>query len=172
MSDDQLVQGNQAQPHLLGIYLNDHLAGAAGGSSLAHRVAGSHKGTAAERELAELAQAVAEDRDALLDIMRRLGIARTYYKETVAAVAERIGRLKLTGHLLRRSPLSSVVEFEAMALGVTGKRSGWRTLRALAETDTRLDKRRLNALITRADNQLEALEQLRLRAVIETFATS
>jgi hypothetical protein len=36
---------------LLGIYLNDHLAGATGGLELARRVAGSHRGPAADGAL-------------------------------------------------------------------------------------------------------------------------
>jgi hypothetical protein len=172
MSANRVVHAQESRPYLLRIYLNDHLAGAAGGTGLVHRLAGSHKGTAAERELAELARNVDEDREALLQIMSQLGIPRTYYKESLAAVAERIGRLKLNGSVLRRSPLSSVVELEAMALGVTGKRAGWRSLRELAESEPRLDKRRLNTLITRADAQLELLERLRVQAVAEALAAT
>jgi hypothetical protein len=171
MSTNRVVHADESRPHLLRIYLNDHLAGAAGGAGLAHRLADSHKGTAAERELAELARHVDEDRDALIEIMGQLGIARTYYKESAAAVAERLARFKLNGSLLRRSPLSSVVELEAMALGVTGKGAGWRSLRELAESDPRLDKRRLNTLIKRADDQLAMLERFRVQAVGEAMGS-
>lgn len=171
MSSDRVVHAQQSRPHLLRIYLNDHLAGAAGGTALAHRLASSHKGTAAERELAELAREVDEDRDALIEIMGGLDIPRTYYKEPLALVAERLGRFKLNGSLLQRSPLSSVVELEAMGLGVTGKRSGWRSLRELADSDPRLDRTKLDTLIRRADDQIALLDRLRIQAVREAMSS-
>jgi hypothetical protein len=159
----------EARPDLLRIYLNDHLTGAAGGVALARRLANSHRGTAAEKQLADLARETAEDRDALVDIMGQLGIARVFYKEALGTIAERVGRLKLNGTLLRRSPMSSVIELEGMSLGVHGKAAGWRALRELAASEPRLDEVRLSELIARADRQLQTLEQLRLRAVGEAF---
>ncbi|MGH3152430.1 MAG: hypothetical protein ACRDOB_17125 [Streptosporangiaceae bacterium] len=46
-----------------------------------------------------------------------------------------------------------------------GKAAGWRTLRTLAGTDTRLDAGRLDELISRASSQAGELEELRVRAV-------
>ncbi|HZZ97300.1 MAG TPA: hypothetical protein VFE19_09800 [Jatrophihabitantaceae bacterium] len=172
MSTDRVVHAATPRPHLLRIYLNDHLAGAAGGTGLARRLAESHQGTAAGTDLVNLARDVEQDRNALLEIMRQLGIVRTYYKEQAATLAERAGRLKLNGSLLRRSPLSTVIELEAMVLGVTGKRCGWLSLRELAEFDTRLDAARLATLIERADQQLATLERLRVRAAREALAAS
>jgi hypothetical protein len=51
-----------------------------------------------------------------------------------------------------------------MRLGVEGKAAGWRTLRNLAQTDTRLDAGRLEELISRARCQADLLEELRVRA--------
>jgi hypothetical protein len=51
-----------------------------------------------------------------------------------------------------------------LRLGVEGKAAGWRTLRVLAETDTRLDAGRLDELISRARRQADLLEELRVRA--------
>jgi hypothetical protein len=51
-----------------------------------------------------------------------------------------------------------------LRLGVEGKAAGWRTLRALAETDKRLDPGRLDELISRARRQADLLEELRVRA--------
>ena len=63
---------------------------------------------------------------------------------------------------MSRSPLSSLLELEAMSLGVEGKKSGWRSLRTLAEHDERLSTEELDRLIERADRQRELLEGLRL----------
>jgi hypothetical protein len=51
-----------------------------------------------------------------------------------------------------------------MRLGVEGKAAGWRTLRALAETDARLDAGRLDELMSRARHQADLLEELRVGA--------
>ena len=145
---------------LLGIYLNDHLAGATGGLELARRVAGSHRDSALQRLAAEVAQ----DRAALQDIMGALSIPVRSYKVYAAWIGEKAARLKLNGHLLARSPLSGLEELEMLRLGVEGKAAGWRTLRVLAETDKRLDPARLDELIARARRQADLLEELRVRA--------
>jgi hypothetical protein len=80
-----------------------------------------------------------------------------------------VARLKPNGHVLTRSPLSRVVELEALRLGVEGKAAGWRTLRARAERDSRLDATRLDTLIDRATRQIDELERLRVRAVVTAF---
>jgi hypothetical protein len=148
---------------LLGIYLNDHLAGATGGAELARRVAVSHGGEQAG-ELRRFAAEVAQDRAALLELMAALGIPVRGYKVWAAWAGEKAVRLKLNGRLLSRSPLSSLEELEMMRLAVEGKAAGWRTLRTLAETDTRLDAGRLDELISRARRQADLLEELRVRA--------
>jgi hypothetical protein len=150
--------------NLLGIYLNDHLAGATGGAGLARRVAGSHGSPAADSTLQRLAAQVAQDRAALLEIMAALSIPVRAYKVYVALIGEKAARLKLNGYLLARSPLSSLEELEMLRLGVEGKAAGWRTLRVLAETDERLDPGRLDELISRARRQADLLEELRVRA--------
>ena len=149
---------------LLGIYLNDHLAGATGGVELARRSAAAHQGGEAGAALGRFASDVAMDRAALLDLMAALDVPVRTYKVYAGLVGERVGRLELNGRLLARSPLSSLEELELLSLGVTGKAAGWRTLRLLADADPRLDRGRLDELIARADSQLELLEGLRVRA--------
>lgn len=154
---------------LLGIYLNDHLAGSTLGVSLIERTAAAHRGTPAGSPLADLAREIVDDRDALLAIMSALDISVAHYKLAGAWLTERAGRLKPNGHLLSRSPLSSVVELEGVQLGVQGKEALWRGLRALAEEDPRLDSARLDELIARAEAQARQLGELRLAAVAEAF---
>lgn len=149
---------------LLGIYLNDHLAGATGGTELARRVASSHRAEDPDGALRRFAADVAEDRATLLAIMAALGVPVRGYKVYAAWLGEKAGRLKLNGHLLTRSPLSSLEELEMLRLGVEGKAAGWRTLRALAETDRRLDPGQLDGLISRAQRQVDLLEEFRIRA--------
>jgi hypothetical protein len=162
--------GTKAEPTLLGIYLNDHLAGATGGLELARRTAGAHRGTGAGTTLTRLAREIQEDREALLAIMAALEVPVRQYKVAAAWAAEKAGRLKLNGRLLDRSPLSSLVELETLRLGVEGKACLWRTLLLVAKREPRLDAARLDALLERATAQLESLEAMRMDASAEVFA--
>jgi hypothetical protein len=154
----------QSEISMLGIYLNDHLAGATAGTELAHRTARSHGDGKNSGTLRRLAAEIAQDRAALLDIMAALGIKVRRYKVGAAWIGEKAGRLKFNGRLLARSPLSNLEELEMLRLGVEGKAAGWRTLRTLADTDTRLDAGRLDELISRARRQADLLEDLRVGA--------
>jgi hypothetical protein len=161
-----------AAPDLLGIYLNDHLAGATAGLELARRVAAAHRIPLADAVLRRFAADVAADRAALLDIMAALGIPVRRYKVYAAWLGEKAGRLKLNGHLRSASPLSRLEELELLRLGVQGKEAGWRTLRVMADGDARLDPGRLDELIARAREQAELLEELRVRAADEVIAAN
>lgn len=154
---------------LLGIYLNDHLAGATAGTDLAKRLATAERAWSGGAELERLAGEIARDRQSLIDLMRELDVPVRRYKVWAAWAMEKAGRLKLNGRLVGRSPLSRVLELELMQLGVEGKVSGWRTLRTRAETDRRLDTGRLDTLLTRGREQADQLERLRVRAVTDVF---
>lgn len=162
----------RAEPELLGIYLNDHLAGATGGSELASRVARARRGSEDGGVLKRLATEIREDRTALVELMAALAIPVQHYKVALGWAAEKIGRLKPNGHLLTRSPLSDLEELEAMRLGVEGKTACWQMLRLLAEHDDRLDGPRLDRLLRRADRQAKTLEGLRARATADFMGMS
>jgi hypothetical protein len=163
-----------ATPHdadkLLGVYLNDHLAGATGGVELSRRLASAEREWSGGQELARLAAEIAADRAALRAVMASLNVAPTWSKAWLAWVGERVGRLKPNRRVLSRSPLSRVIELEMMRLGVEGKLSSWRTLLAVAENEPRLKTDQLNDLVDRASRQNATLEELRIRAVTEAFA--
>jgi hypothetical protein len=149
---------------LIGIYLNDHLAGATAGTGLAQRVARGHDEVADRATLQRLAGEINADRRALLEIMALLGVPVRHYKTAAAWLGERAGRLKPNGRLRTRSPLSSLEEMELLRLGVEGKAAGWRTLRELAARDSRLSIGWLDELLARAQAQAGLLEDLRVRA--------
>ena len=141
---------------LLRIYLQDHHAASMGGVALARRALGPQH---------PVAKQIARDREALERVMRQLSIAPSAVKVGVVRVAERVGRLKLNGTLLRRSPLSSVVELEALVVGVRGKEALWT---ALQKAEVRLEDD-LEALVESARAQAAELEALRLRAAASAF---
>jgi hypothetical protein len=157
---------------LLSIYLNDHLAGATAGLELARRSAARNRGSDYGTFLARLEQEVSEDRDSLLSIMRALGIRVDRLKVAAGWGAEKLGRLKFNGRLLRYSPLSRLVEFEALALGVHGKLAMWRSLQLLEPRQLASSGASLVELIARAERQLQELEVHRQRAVRDSLVSS
>jgi hypothetical protein len=161
----------QTGHRVFGIYLNDHLAGATAGAELAHRMARTHQPQGQDGQLTGLAVEVAQDRAALIGMMKTLGVPVRAYKVCAAWVGEKAGRVKFNGRLLARSPLSDLEELELMRLGVEGKAAGWRTLRVLADTDNRLDSGQLDELMSRARRQADLLEELRVQAAGQVISS-
>jgi hypothetical protein len=148
---------------LLDIYLNDHLSGASAGVSLFRRTASSHRGTDVGDELAGLTAEIEEDMDALRTLMHRLGIGENKAMTALGRIAAEVGRLKPNGFVVRRSPLSDVVELEGLRDAVAAKIAGWQVLRAVAAHDNRITREELETLLERAQDQAERLYQLHLR---------
>ena len=154
---------------LLGIYCNDHLAAATGGIELVSRMLGRHRGTPHEPRFEELLDELREERAALRSSMDVLGLPVRQYKQVASWVGEKLARLKLNGHLLSRSPLSDLVEFEFIATAVLAKRCGFETLRVVAAADQRLDAPLLDRLIAQADKQHNWLADARREVAARVF---
>lgn len=149
---------------LLAIYLNDHLAGSVAGIELAKRTLDNNKGTEYEAFLARLVEDFREDQTALDRIIERSGIPRSPVKPGLAWAAEKVGRLKLNGALTGYSPLSRLIELEGLRLGIEGKRCLWRSLRDVRPSEATVTDDELDELIARAEAQIEAVEEHRLKA--------
>jgi hypothetical protein len=156
---------------LLGIYLNDHLAGATVGVELARRARGANEGTDYGDVLDRIAREIDEDRQALKSLMDTLEIGQDRPKIAFGWVAEKFGRLKPNGQLTGYSPLSRLVELEGLSLGITGKVSLWETLTEVAAEDARLDTEELRRLAERAERQRAEVWRLRQRAAREALAS-
>jgi hypothetical protein len=153
---------------LLGIYLNDHLTGAAIGVELARRLRASNE---SEPEfgpaLATICEEIEADRETLLRLMERLGVRRDWLKPGAAWLGEKLGRLKLNGQLRGYSPLSRLVELEGLAMGVAGKLQLWRALERSLDSVPGFDFEQLAA---RAEDQRGRIERLRLAAAQRAFS--
>ena len=154
---------------LLGVYTNDHLASATGGVELVTRMLGRWRGTAYEPRLEELLDELREERSALKGQMSALGLPVRQYKQAAVWLGEKVSRAKLNGHLLSRSPLSDLVEFEFIATAVLAKRAGFETLRALGEADHRIDAALFERLIDQADRQHRWLSDARRDVAAQVF---
>jgi hypothetical protein len=155
---------------LLPIYLRDHLSGSTAGLELVKRAHGSNRASEFGPPLAELREEIAEDRAALLDVMRRSGVRRDPLKELAAWSAEKAGRLKLNGRLRGYSPLSRVVEVDGLTMLVAGKRALWRTLAELADAHPEWHGIDFTALQARAESQHARLDALRARVTAIALA--
>jgi hypothetical protein len=76
--------------------------------------------------LERLATEIGEDRHALQDLMKQLGVRGDPGKLVASVAGEKLGRFKLNGELTRYSPLSRLEELELLSLGVEGKLALWR----------------------------------------------
>ncbi len=148
---------------LLGIYLNDHLAGSVTGLDHFRRAAGHHEGSQTGADLVRIGREVAEDRDALLSTMRRLGVRKARYKSIGAVLLGQVSRLKHNGTVFGRSQLDPLIELETLLLGVSGKAALWRLLQAHSSHEPRLDPAEMTRRVERSERHITELERLRVR---------
>jgi hypothetical protein len=153
---------------LLGIYLNDHLAGSKGGLELARRARGANEGDEEfERPLAEICAELEAEREILGTLMEDLDIRRDPLKPAAAWAAEKVGRLKLNGQLTGYSPLSRLVELEGLLIGITGKRQMWS---ALAQSfGGRRGEIDFEQLAEQAERQRDVVRELHSKAAALAF---
>ncbi len=153
----------------LGIYLNDHLAALCGVESRARYSAEANDDPELVAALEKVAGEAADDREALLAVMRSLGVGRSRFKELSVLVLERAGRLKLNGRLVRYSPLSRIEELEFLAVGTALTERAWEALEILREELPPLDGMNVSARRLRAKACEENLLRLRRRFVRTAF---
>lgn len=91
-------------------------------------------------------------------MVERLGVDRRRNVQALARAGELVGRTKLNGRLRGRSPLTRLVEIEAVRMGVLGKLSLWQTLRTHAAA-LAVDPGHLQELQDRAQHQLQILQE-------------
>ncbi|MCA1701074.1 MAG: hypothetical protein LC790_20120 [Actinobacteria bacterium] len=135
----------------------------------AGRAWGANQGTELGSFLEQLTEDLDYDRNTLKDLMGRLDIRTDQLKLAASWLFEKAGRLKLNGSLTEYSPLSRLVELEALTTGVSGKLSLWQMLSQVQDEPilVELDHHRF---IERAQAQLSGLEQQRRAAAQIAFA--
>lgn len=153
---------------LLGIYLNDHLAGSKAGLELARRARGANEDDGEfGPALAEICVELEAEREVLTTLMEDLDIRRDPLKPAAAWAAEKVGRLKLNGQLTGYSPLSRLVELEGLLIGITGKRQMWT---ALAQSfGGRRGEIDFEQLAEQAERQRDTVRKLHSKAVALAF---
>lgn len=154
---------------LLATYLNDHLAGSSAGHELAKKISEEYADTPDGATLAELSANIEQDRQTLAELMDRLGIERSAFKQAAGWITEKLTRVKLSDQLTGSVDLKRLLELETLSLGVEGKASLWRSLRQVGDRYPELGATDLDALAKRAEDQRSRLEALRLDAASKAF---
>ena len=150
-------------------YLADHLAGATFGVELVRRCRRNNAGSAFEEPLEKLVREIEEDRRTLVEVMEAVGAKASRTKTTGAWLFEKARRLKPNGRLFEYTPLSRVLELEALATGIAGKRALWRALDEVDLGSSRAGGFDFSELTRRAEDQRDAVEALRLQAARLAF---
>jgi hypothetical protein len=145
---------------LLAVHLRDHDALLVAAGELAERMSSPERPDEERAFAAELGRLASDDRDCLEQFLRRLGSAPSRARATAVVVAEKVGRLKLNGRVLRRSPLSAVTELEGSRLLLASDRDLWSGLAHLEIGPSDAAER-----AQRAEQLLETAETLRLAAL-------
>jgi hypothetical protein len=154
---------------LLEIYLGDHLAAATAGVELVRRAARNNAGNTYGAALRAVGAEIEEDRRTLQRVVQSLGFDEPRLKPVLARVGEKLGRLKLNGQVRGYSPLSRVLELEALSVGIAGKIALWESLQSPPGVAERLSDTDLPQLAERGRRQREEVEKQRLDAVREAF---
>lgn len=138
------------------IYLRNHEAAAQAGRDLFRRAARVQQAQPWAPDLRTLTSDVEADLRSLRHIMATMTISPDLLAGLTMRLGERVGRLKLNGRLLTRSPLSDLVEVEGLLDAVRAKQAGWQALDAAQLVPARLEPL-LQDLLERANDQATRL---------------
>lgn len=153
----------------LAIYLQDHHAAGVAGARVAKRASAAIEPNTGDRgDLTRVASEIRQDLIVLERIMRQLGVRPDRVKDTLSRIGERVTRFKLNGRLLRRSPLSDLLELETLVVGITGKQALWVALRDVLPAQSE----ELAQLLARAEEQKRLVENARVRAAKRSLRTA
>jgi hypothetical protein len=152
----------------LSAYLNDHLAGSVGAIAMVERAIEETAGTLFGRRLEEILKEIRKDQVVVQDLIDRVGSKENPLKKAGAWLAEKAGRLKLSGSD-DPGELARLEVLETLAMGVQGKRALWRALRVVVNKHPVLRDLDLDLLERRAVEQHDRVEEWRLEAAREVL---
>jgi hypothetical protein len=155
----------------LGVYLNDHLAGATTGVEMARKLQKEVAGGPDEALLGPIADDIADDVETLRALMDRLDVTRNPVKQVAGWVAEKAHRVGVAAHVGYGPDLARLLAAESLALGVEGKLALWLALIEMVPAEPRLAEADLEALAERARDQRRRLEAVRLAAARRAVTT-
>jgi hypothetical protein len=153
----------------LATYLNDHLAGSEVALELLEHLQRLVPGAPAGQFAAELQAEFAADRQELEALMARLQIAQSRTRKVAAWISEKLTELKLLLDDRKGGELRMLEIWDALSLGIEGKRLLWRTLASAVDGRPELSVIDLKKLEQRAEDQHRKVEVKRLEAAKAAF---
>jgi hypothetical protein len=144
----------------LAAYLHDHLAGSSFAVELLEKLADQFTRLPSGAVARELLEQVQIDRRTLEQLIGKVGRTAPGLYDAIGWTAERISRLKLKHD--DPKGIGVFEAFEAISLGILGKRALWEAMRDLQHTDPRVGGLDYDALISRAEQQFQTANRHRL----------
>jgi hypothetical protein len=150
-------------------YLIDHLTGSDAALDLLEKLGREHDGELG-RFFDGLRREIEEERRQLQGLMERFGYERSTIRSAGARLAEKVGRLKLTGSDERGGALHLLEALDMLQSAIQGKRGLWRALGAAATIDPQLAVLDYGELAALASDQLDRLDAIRLQTAPAALA--
>jgi hypothetical protein len=150
----------------LGTYLRDHYAGGVGALELLERLIKTQKGRTLKSFFEKLHADIQSDHEQLHRIMTALEIEESSIRDAAAWIAEKFSWPKLGS---AAKDLALLQSFEALFMGISGKRMLWRALREIQTSSAILERFDFCQLEARASQQLERVEATRMKVVRESL---
>lgn len=153
---------------LLAVYLRDHDALLVALRELARRLGAAGRTDEQQMFAAEVERSTDDDRACLEALLSRVDSAPSRARERAVWAAEKLGRLKLNGRVIRRSPLSTVTELEGCRMLLESSRALWAGLEhlGLGPDDAAERAGRTERLLAEAERlRLDALHRATRRDV-------
>ena len=145
----------------LDIYLNDHVAGSVVALELLDYLidlpAAPEPGL-----LTQLRTEIQEDQQVLQKLLQSVGAKESPVRKAAAWLTEKLGQAKLRVDDSGTGGLRVLEALETLALGIQGKLALWRSLATLGEAVPQLKTLDLTRLQSRALDQFQRVDRLRL----------
>jgi hypothetical protein len=152
----------------LHLYLNDHLAGSVAAIEMVDNLIEHHPEDRFTKFFRNLRSEIHADQETLRDLIKKSGAEESAIRKAGAWLAEKFGRTKLGD---ADNTVALLQALEGLALGITGKRLLWRSLKTISENFPEFQGTDFSALEHRAEDQFKGVENLRLEIAREAFRT-
>ncbi|MDG3004592.1 hypothetical protein [Paludisphaera mucosa] len=148
----------------LATYLTDHMAGSVAALELLDRLEKAHGGDPVGATAAQLLDEIGRERTILDGLAERVGASMTLPRKAASWIAEKATQLKLRYDDPGDGSLRLLESFEALSLGIEGKRLLWKSLSTASARRPEFVGPDYDALIAAAEDQRRRVEVHRLAA--------
>ncbi|WP_165250472.1 hypothetical protein [Paludisphaera soli] len=153
----------------LATYLTDHMAGSTAALELLERLKAEYEGDPVAATATRLIAEIGDERKVLDGLAERIGASVTLPRKAASWITEKAAQLKLLYDDPKGGPLRHLESFEALSLGIEGKRLLWRALATASARRRELVGPDYDGLVAQAEDQRRRVEAHRLAAAAEAL---